>query len=183
MGRPAKPTPERRCKACGGLIPRPVKNGRIEELAAYVRKVYCNRACMKVGMQKRVCRSVSHSRSKAAATVKPSCEVCGKVGRLHVHHIDEDPLNNDASNLRTLCPRCHRRSHSPNFMADGVTPVPCAHCARPSVKLGLCHSHLSRLRRFGNPLAVKVKIASGWILDESGLPVRSRRSRKVSLDA
>lgn len=132
---------------------------------------------MAVGMRKDVCRSLSHSRSKAAATAKAACETCGRSGRLHVHHIDEDPTNNAPSNLKTLCPSCHRRSHSPNFMDDGVTLMPCAHCARPSVKLGLCHSHLSRLKRYGNPLAVKIKTASGWILDTSGLPVRSLQSR------
>lgn len=178
MGRRAKPTPERKCKACGNLIPRLVKNGRIQELAHYLKKVYCNRACMAQGMQKEICRSLSHSHSKAARTVKPACEACGKKGRLHVHHIDEDPTNNTPSNLKTLCSSCHRRSHSPNFMADGVTRKRCKHCAQPSVRRGLCSSHLNRFRRHGDPLAVKIRKGSGWVLDTSGLPVRSRRSQK-----
>lgn len=180
MGRPAKPTPVKFCKSCGKQMERPRIDGKIEELATFVKRIYCNRACMAVGMEKDRCQSPSHSRAKANRHIKEACEACGATGKLHVHHKDEDPFNNDPSNLRTLCPRCHRRSHSPNFMDDGVTRKPCAHCARPSVKSGLCHTHLTRRQRFGDPLAVKVKTASGWVLDTSGLPIRSRRSPKES---
>lgn len=30
----------------------------------------------------------------------------------HIHHIDEDPLNNDPSNLQALSPRDHSRLHN-----------------------------------------------------------------------
>jgi hypothetical protein len=37
------------------------------------------------------------------------CQVCGeRPGKLWVHHIDEDPKNNDDKNLVTICPRCHQ---------------------------------------------------------------------------
>lgn len=39
------------------------------------------------------------------------CVLCESTKRLHVHHIDEDPLNNRAVNLVTLCPKCHHRVH------------------------------------------------------------------------
>lgn len=159
---------------------RPRINGKIQELATFVKRIYCNRACMAAGMEKDRCASVSHSRAKASRSMKEACEACGATGKLHVHHKDEDPFNNDPLNLRTLCPRCHRRSHSPNFMADGTTRKPCRLCAAPSVKAGLCHTHLSRRQRFGDPCAVKIKTASGWILDTSGLPVRSRRSPEAN---
>ena len=168
MGRPAKPTPVKFCKACGKQMERPRVNGKIEELATFVKRIYCDRACMAAGMEKDRCASVSHSRAKASRNMKEACEACGATGKLHVHHRDEDPFNNALSNLRTLCPRCHRRSHSPNFMADGTTPVPCAHCARPSVKRGLCNTHLTRFRKYGDPLAVKRKIGSDWVLTTAG---------------
>lgn len=180
MGRPAKPTPRKVCPACKRLMTRRIYRGWVEDLAAFMRRVYCDRACMAVGMQKDRCASPSHSRAKAHRHVRPRCERCGKTGRLHVHHVDEDPFNNTPSNLRTLCASCHRHMHSPNFIAATAMRKPCTYCARPSAKAGLCHSHLSRRQRFGNPLAVKIRTGSGWILDTSGLPVRSRRSPKVS---
>lgn len=176
MGRPIIPVPIRHCRHCGKVMERKRFNGTLESRLGYSRRKFCDQVCMSEAMMKDRCSSVSHSRMKASKTAAEMCEACGATGRLHVHHIDEDPFNNTPSNLRTLCARCHRRSHSPNFMADGVTPKPCEHCANPSVKRGLCSSHLNRLRRHGDPLAVKVRTASGWILDTSGLPIRSHRS-------
>lgn len=181
MGRPAKPTPQKHCQQCQKLMTRNRYGDCLEDLTSFMKRLYCDRACMAQAMNKEQCQSLSHSRMKAHRQVKSACEACGATGKLHVHHKDEDPSNNDPSNLRTLCPTCHRRSHSPNFMADGVTPKPCMHCANPSVKSRLCHTHLSRRQRFGDPLAKKIKTASGWILDASGLPVNSRRSPKASL--
>lgn len=41
------------------------------------------------------------------------CAVCGSE-RPHIHHVDEDPSNNDLSNLLPLCPNCHLRDqHNP----------------------------------------------------------------------
>ncbi len=30
----------------------------------------------------------------------------------HLHHVDGDPANNDPSNIRLLCVRCHRKRHT-----------------------------------------------------------------------
>lgn len=39
------------------------------------------------------------------------CVVCDATKGLEVHHIDENPLNNRASNLVTLCRPCHEKAH------------------------------------------------------------------------
>jgi len=134
------------------------------------RGTFCDRKCMALSMVKPRCTNPTHSRWKAHLKVGKQCEGCGRGGRLHVHHRDLDPLNNAHWNLRTLCPSCHGRSHSPNFKEDGKTRRTCAHCTKPSVKVGLCFCHLSRLRRHGHPLAKMVRSGSGWRLDLTGLP-------------
>ena len=41
------------------------------------------------------------------------CEICSSIPQqkrsLHLHHIDENPKNNDTSNLRLVCASCHTR--------------------------------------------------------------------------
>ena len=39
------------------------------------------------------------------------CQECSSVENLLVHHIDTDRSNNDPSNLKVLCRRCHHRLH------------------------------------------------------------------------
>jgi len=48
------------------------------------------------------------------------CRDCGKGGRcsdwiLEVHHVNEDPSDNDPRNLITLCVRCHNHYHPWRF--------------------------------------------------------------------
>ena len=46
------------------------------------------------------------------------CAICGG-DRPHLHHIDEDPANNESSNLLPLCPNCHLRDqHNPTHNID-----------------------------------------------------------------
>ena len=40
------------------------------------------------------------------------CERCGATGRIEVHHIDENPHNNNHQNLECLCPKCHQNHHA-----------------------------------------------------------------------
>ena len=47
------------------------------------------------------------------------CAKCGfdgrwELGKLHVHHRDEDPSNDNPKNLEVLCTACHKEKH-PNM--------------------------------------------------------------------
>jgi len=153
------------CRACGKeLVQKRFSSGVLECPSMLNRRKYCNRTCMAKGQQKERCSSVGHSRSKSTKKMRRCCEVCGNTGRLHVHHLDGDPLNNADLNLMTLCVSCHARAHSPNFDTIGQHRLACKHCSKPSAKLGLCNTHLTRFRRFGHPLAKKRKIGSEWVL-------------------
>lgn len=39
------------------------------------------------------------------------CSICEKKGRMVVHHVDENPKNNNLNNLRILCFKCHNQLH------------------------------------------------------------------------
>jgi hypothetical protein len=46
------------------------------------------------------------------------CAICGR-DRPHLHHIDENPQNNDPLNLLPLCPNCHLQdTHDPTSPPD-----------------------------------------------------------------
>ena len=39
-----------------------------------------------------------------------------------IHHIDEDPSNNDLENLAPLCPNCHSQAHSSSQTTMNLSP-------------------------------------------------------------
>lgn len=42
------------------------------------------------------------------------CQICGTSNDLQIHHIDQNPANNDLSNLASICYRCHKNIHKQN---------------------------------------------------------------------
>lgn len=40
-----------------------------------------------------------------------TCVVCRRRGEVQIHHLDEDPANNDFANLVTVCANCHADVH------------------------------------------------------------------------
>ena len=154
------------CKQCATPLTRKRFNGRLEDNGAFRKRVFCDRSCMADWMEGQIKNMTpQNSRRQSAKTVGSMCEVCqARDTKFHVHHVDENPLNNDPSNLRTLCISCHCRSHSPSFGEDGKTRKDCVYCSADSMKRGLCFTHLSREKRHGHPLAKMRKIGSDWIL-------------------
>lgn len=51
-----------------------------------------------------------------------TCQLCNsRNASLHVHHIDGDTLNNTFHNLIPLCPKCHRKAESGQFLICQVS--------------------------------------------------------------
>jgi hypothetical protein len=154
------------CQHCSTPLVRKQFPSGPEAIGNFEKRKFCDRTCMANWMEGRMkVEAIKNSRRQSAKTVGLECEICSRSDtRLSVHHRDENPMNNDPSNLQTLCGSCHSRCHSPNYAADGVTRINCAFCNEPSVKRGVCHTHLGRWKRHGHPLAKKRKIGSDWVL-------------------
>lgn len=188
MGKPAAPTPEKYCKNCGERLHRSRYGNRLEDMGAFLRRVFRDRLCMAAFMEGQIKKPSEQSgRLQSGKLAEDNCQTCGRSvseTRLYVHHKDENPLNNDLSNLVTLCGSCHRRSHSPNYMGTSERRRPCEYCEAPSIKKGLCYTHLTRLKTFGHPLAKKRKIGSRWVLmlhdGVSWLPFPSQQESRTA---
>ncbi len=122
------PAQVKRCPICNAAF-RAIWRGR--KAGKY--QVYCSKRCAEIGHSRLMAglhnpkwkngatplRQQPHS-AKAYRTMRPfvlardrhACVVCGEAAHLNVHHIDNWPMNNAASNLVTLCSKCHRRVHS-----------------------------------------------------------------------
>jgi hypothetical protein len=168
MPQTIKPTPIKYCVQCGMKLERKRFNGVLEGLSIFKKRKYCNQECMAAAQEGTMkVLSLKNSRRQSAKAAGTNCEMCSRPGtetRLHVHHQDKNPLNNDPLNLRTLCGSCHHRCHSPNFTETGEQRRTCEFCDKPSMKRGWCYTHMSRFKRFGHPLAKKRKIGSEWVL-------------------
>jgi hypothetical protein len=59
-----------------------------------------------------------HVREQVLAEFHHRCAICA-ADRPHLHHIDENPANNDVQNLLPLCPNCHLvDQHNPTAPVD-----------------------------------------------------------------
>lgn len=123
MGRPKKPDPFKSCRKCGVAIVRKRFNGVLEDLGAFRKRYYCDRACMAAYQEGTIkVLNAKNSRRQSAKTVAMSCARCGRnTTRLNVHHKDENPLNNTPDNLESLCGSCHKLEHN-RLAATPSTP-------------------------------------------------------------
>src|SRR6516162_6446443 len=110
MPRPVSPDPENHCRACSKLMRRKRFNGRMEDMAAFLRRKYCDQVCMAVGMVKTT-KSRGQWQFLARKFKGSACEQCGTTVDLEIHHKNRDWSDNSLSNLQTLCSTCHMKLH------------------------------------------------------------------------
>jgi hypothetical protein len=74
-------------------------------------------------------------RTAVAKEFNNECATCGEHAGTQIHHIDENPGNNDALNLIPLCPTCH----------DIHIHGPSSRVTRPMLRLFRAHKDLALL--------------------------------------
>jgi len=169
MGRPAIPVQLKGCRQCGLTMERKRYGATLEDRTAYSKRAFCDQQCMAIWQEGRIrVASDKAGRRQSVKARKSVCERCSSTRALHVHHKDENPRNNSVLNLQTLCASCHRLSHSLHFDPTTGQRKPCMHCARPAIRRGLCWTHLTRSKKYGDPLVTKVKEGSSWVLKRTG---------------
>lgn len=166
MSRQPSPDPVNFCAACKKQMTRKRFNGVLESNLAFRRRRYCNRQCMAAAMTGVLKRPLTPhtSRKHSARARAAACATCGSTSYLHVHHKDENPLNNELSNLVTLCMSCHIKEHWRIWRETKFQSKPCRHCQKPARHLGLCNTHYTRFRRNGDPLLTRRRENGKWLL-------------------
>lgn len=109
MPMPRAKEPEKFCERCGTAFSRRRFNGRLEDLGVFKRRKYCSLHCAN---QRERPRHWETYHWRARKHRGPSCEACGSTQKLHAHHVDGSPQNNEPSNIQTLCAYCHNFLHA-----------------------------------------------------------------------
>ena len=170
MPRQRKPTPERYCQSCGERLERKIINGRLEDLAQFIRRKNCNVLCMAKGMVKqKVDRTMYHKRARVY--LKSNCEQCQTTENLAVHHRNGDITDNAPANLMTLCSSCHLKLHWQNGKTiPKRQKKPCTICGKPAEGRGYCMNHYRHFMKYGDPLLTKKSGRSdGTLIKETNI--------------
>lgn len=143
------------CRYCGKELTRRTKqsNGEKESPAEYKRRKYCNWMCMRKGRIQfnnyEQSYTNTHTTARKVGTLfldQTHCEICGKEGKLDIHHKDFNEQNNNIDNLQVLCRSCHMKIHRPKPTCN----VP--FCNNPVKGYGYCEKHYQHYKKYGNPL-------------------------------
>jgi len=156
MGRKAIPVEPKDCLHCQKPLERKTFNGRLEDRGVYSRRKFCDMTCA---------GAASQTETPALATLRKrhlphrgtTCQQCGSLRLVSLHHVDGDPSNNDTANVMTLCGACHTKWH----WQHGKAPMPkaavrCVVCGKEDpnrIRRGMCQMHYQRWKKYGDPQA------------------------------
>lgn len=147
MAQARKEDPIKYCKYCNELLTRKrYGSGRLEDFWSFNRRLYCNKEYER---KDKINTSYNNSNwfnshvtsrniSKLFMDVK-CCEICGKEGKLDMHHKDGDYQNNNIDNLQALCRSCHNKIHRPAKQ--------CIVCGDKHKGLGYCSKHYTQFKK------------------------------------
>ncbi len=118
MAHPRRIEEDRFCKCCGKKLERKRFNNRLEDYSVFSKRLYCDKECMRkdwIGKSQTQSYRNSHQTARTTAILFfpeiTICAICGKVGKMDIHHINEDWQDNRPENLVVLCRSCHMKIH------------------------------------------------------------------------
>ncbi|NCC47173.1 MAG: HNH endonuclease [Bacteroidia bacterium] len=104
----AKKTESKICPKCGKEFHRRRFGERLEDFTRWNQRIYCSKQCSYI--RPPLSNKTSYHRL-ARTFLSQSCQNCGSMENLDVHHKDRNYKNNDPDNLQTLCHSCHMKYH------------------------------------------------------------------------
>lgn len=149
------------CRKCKKeLVPNRVgSRSQLEGPSIFNRRVYCDRACMAAWMEGQIkILNPRNSRKQSTKKKSDSCSTCGGKRRLAVHHKDENPLNNDLTNLVTVCQSCHMKGHWIGWRKTIWPFRKCLHCSERVKSNWMCQKHFQRWKKYGDPFLSKSRV-------------------------
>ncbi len=98
------------------------------------------------------------------------CPFCdsGDVDHFQFHHIDENPENNDSSNLLMLCPTCHSK----------ITKGDVGRSEVEAIKKRLVNEDSSRGTKMGNVINFNDKVGNAVVGDNNKVTVNVKQQTK-----
>ena len=168
MPMPRKENIVKYCMVCGELMERKRYNGTLESNHAFNRRRYCNLQCAGKARLHKI-PSIHATRKRYAHLLGTECEMCGATENLDLHHVDNNPANNEPGNRMTLCDSCHTKWHWGNGKKSPIAKSVCRVCGGPGKGLNLCLKHYQRQKKYGNPYLTKKKLGSHFVLVDERL--------------
>jgi len=153
--------PKKYCIQCSKEIIRNRRsNGFLEPTVFFLKRKFCNYQCCADSKRKPIeLLSIANSRGWARRIKsKGLCEVCNKNNGCDVHHIDNNPRNNDIKNLMRICRSCHCKVTRPRKKCAVDS------CNETSRKYNYCEKHSQRFIKYGTPFGYKENQFSDYIL-------------------
>ena len=148
---------EKYCEFCGKKLERKRFSSKLEDFGVFKKRKYCNRECMrmaflKIGSFNQKYRTAHQTAVNIFKMIQPEkkCSICGKIGKLDIHHKDHNYQNNSLENLQYLCRSCHNKEHRKKKF--------CTVCGEPMKGYGFCNKHYLRYKKYGDPLYTKNKV-------------------------
>jgi hypothetical protein len=91
-----------------------IEERHYSECPEYSKYIHNMQTIKKISLQKKTRLKIPQEnkvRAELQKEINSTCPFCisQEVGHFEIHHIDEDPSNNDRNNLLLLCPTCHSK--------------------------------------------------------------------------